>query len=64
MDVLSDNCPILFVAAYRGLARSRGVSLEHVVRAACVGELADVVRRPTVTPATAEGAGNSPGPSN
>jgi len=36
------------VGAYRSLAASRGVALDVVVRAAVRGELADVVRRPTV----------------
>lgn len=37
------------VEAYRGLAKSRGVDLEVVVRADLRGELADVVRMPKVT---------------
>lgn len=44
----------LSVSAYRSLAKSRGVPLEHVVRAACRGQLADVVKRPLSTPTTTE----------
>ena len=36
------------LGAYRGLARSRGLDLEQVVRAQLRGELADVVRLPKV----------------
>jgi len=40
------------VSAYRSLAASRGVPVEDVVRAACRGQLADVVRRPPKTTTT------------
>lgn len=38
----------LRVSAYQGLARSRGLSLEEVLRAAFRGELREVVRLPDV----------------
>jgi len=40
------------ISAYLGLARSRGASLEEVVRAAVRGELVEVVRRPVKSTTT------------
>ncbi len=37
------------VSAYRSLAESRGLPLEHIIRAACRQQLAAVVQRPAAT---------------
>jgi hypothetical protein len=49
LQLIEDHCiPVERIAAFRSLARHRGVDLEVVIRAAFRGDLVSIVRLPPV----------------